>query len=165
MPVLSGKAYWAKVFTPQGSKFDPNDLRYAIDVGNLDKKNVKIAEDHGLQIKSDPGDSNTKGDKGKFITLRRYAFKKDGTPNAKPVVIDAAMAPMTSLIGNGSDVNVEFRPFTFKNGKWAGKTGASLEKVQVVDLVAYEGTGTGSVEATELKPVDGGYEETEAAFP
>ena len=161
MPVISGKAYWAKVYTPQASKFNPEDFRYSIDVGNLDKKNIKIATDHGLEVKQDEREG---GEKGNFITIRRYANKKDGSPNPKPKVVDASLSPMNSHIGNGSDVNVQFRPYTYKNGSYKGKMGFSLETVQVTNLIEYIGTSDGSSNPTELKPVEGGYEETGAPF-
>ena len=43
MPVLSGKAYWAKLHTPMGTNLSPDDKRYSLDVGNLDKSNLKLA--------------------------------------------------------------------------------------------------------------------------
>jgi len=157
MPVLSGTSFWAKVYAPQGSKFDPEDKRYSIDVCQMDDDNIEKAVSLGLDVKND-----TDGQRGRYVTIRRYAYKKDGTPNARPNVLDASLSPMSSLIGNGSKVKVEFKVFPFKNGPRQGQNGFDLNTVQVLDLVEYSGGAGGG--SSELTAVDGGYEEAGAPF-
>ena len=68
----SGKAYWAKIDTPMGTMMNPDDKRYSVDVGNLDKSNIKLAKDLGMNIKVDDpnsGKSNA-GMKESFVTLK-----------------------------------------------------------------------------------------------
>ena len=104
MAIISGKAYWAKVYQPQASKFNPEDLRYSIDVGNLDEENIKVAEDLGMEVKTDDPNSGKPyaGERGQYVTIRNYALNRDGTPNGRPNVVDAKTNPMSSLIGSGS---------------------------------------------------------------
>ena len=163
MAVISGKAYWAKVYQPQASKFAPDDLRYSIDVGNLDKKNIGIAEELGLEIKTDQTVEGKpySGQRGEYVTLRNYAKSRDGSDNPRPRVVDAQTNPMTKLIGNGSDVNVLFDVSPYKGGPRQGQNGFYLKGVQVVDLVEYEGAGDSG---GGFSAVDGGYIEAPAPF-
>ena len=163
MAVISGKAYWAKVYQPQASKFAPDDFRYSIDVGNLDKKNIGIAEELGLEVKTDKAEEGKaySGQRGQYVTLRNYAKSRDGSDNPRPRVVDAQTNPMTKLIGNGSDVNVLFDVSAYKGGPRKGQNGFYLKGVQVVDLVEYEGAGDSG---GAFSAVEGGYTEEPAPF-
>ena len=138
MAVISGKAYWAKVYQPQASKFTPDDFRYSIDVGNLDKKNIGIAEELGLEVKTDKAEEGKaySGQRGQYVTLRNYAKSR-------------------------SDVNVLFDVSAYKGGPRKGQNGFYLKGVQVVDLVEYEGAGDSGGAFTA---VEGGYTEEPAPF-
>ena len=163
MAVISGKAFWAKVYQPQASKYNPDDYRYSIDVGQLDERNIKIAKDLGMDVKTDEVVEGKpySGQKGSYVTIRNYAKSQDGSDNPRPRVVDAQTNPMTKLIGNGSDVNVLFDVSPYKNGPRAGQNGFYLKGVQVVSLVEYEGAGDSGGSFTA---VDGGYVEEAAPF-
>jgi len=163
MAVISGKAYWAKVYQPQASKFSPDDFRYSIDVGNLNKKNIGIAEELGLEVKTDQAEEGKpySGQRGQYVTLRNYAKSRDGSDNPRPRVVDAQTNPMTKLIGNGSNVNVLFDVSPYKGGPRKGQNGFYLKGVQVVDLVEYEGAGDSG---GGFSAVEGGYTEEPAPF-
>ena len=77
MPVISGKAYWPKLHTPMGTNLAPDDKRYSLDVGNLDKDNVKLAKDMGMNIKTDDPNSGkaNAGIKDKFVTLKTISYR------------------------------------------------------------------------------------------
>ena len=66
MSVIKGSAYWASIVSPN-TTFDSDGV-WSIDVGNLDKKNLEVAKNDGLEIKNkgdDRGDlllSNVKLD-------------------------------------------------------------------------------------------------------
>ena len=70
MSVISGKAYWASVTSPN-TTFDA-DGTWSIDVCNLDEANKAIAEKDGLTIK------NKSDDRGDFVNIKRHVKRKDG---------------------------------------------------------------------------------------
>jgi len=121
---IKGIANWACVQTPN-VKFEPT---YQIDV-TIDAKQAKEVKATGISVKET--------DDGEFIVkLRRKQFKKDGSENKKPRVVDAHKQPFEGLIGNGSLVNVIFNVFEWKNNFGAGIS-ADLRGVQVLELVEY----------------------------
>ena len=149
MSVINWKAYWASITSPN-TTFDSDGV-WTIDVGNLDEKNKKILESDGLVVK------NKGDDREDFITIKRNVKRKDGAMNNAPLVLDAQKRTiMNTLIGNGSVVNVLYTTYEWKFGGKAGVS-ADLKKVQVVDLVAYEGD---SDDAFDVVP--DGYSSTEA---
>lgn len=160
MPVISGKAYWPKLHTPMGSPMSPDDKRYSIDVGNLDKKNIKSAKDAGLTVKIDDPDSGkaNAGMRGSYVTLKSYGFDYNGDVNPKPPLVDANNKQcddeMYHTLGNGSDVNVKFTGKVTK----AGFQMFLLQGVQVVSLVAYDNPNS-TEEDVNFDVVDGGFSE------
>lgn len=140
MSVISGKAYWASIVNPN-TTFEPV---WSIDI-SLDDKNKSIVEQDGLKVK------NKNDERGDFVTLKRKVDGKNG-PNIAPVVMDAHKRPLPEgvLVGNGSVVNVQYKPYEWT---WKGNAGigADLRKVQVVDLVPY------SEDDDELDVVPSGY--------
>ena len=92
MPVISGKAYWPKLHTPMGTPMSPDDKRYSIEIGNLDKKNVEAAKSAGLNVKTDDPESGkaNAGMKGKFVTLKAYGYDYNGNLNQKPPLVDGS---------------------------------------------------------------------------
>jgi len=165
MPVISGKAYWAKLHTPMGTNLSPDDKRYSLDVGNLDKSNLKLAKDLGMTIKTDDPDSgkNNAGLKEKFVTLKKYGYDYNGNLNPKPPVVDSEnnqlADEMYRKIGNGSEVNVRFSSKTTKNGF----TQFHLEAVQVTDLIRYDSPDVESNETFDV--VKDGYTASEETMP
>ena len=131
MSVINGTAYWASITSPN-TTFDA-DGTWSIDVGNLDADNKAIAEKDGLAIK------NKNDDRGDFVSIKRNVKRKDGNLNSAPEVLDAQKRTMMStLVGNGSKVNVLYSTYEWK---FKGRAGVSVDmkKVQVVDLVPYQG--------------------------
>lgn len=154
MTVITGKAYWASVTTPNKT-FDVDGV-WTLDVCNLDKKNIEMVKADGLTIKN-------KGDeRGDFVTIKRKVRRKDGNENAAPHVVDAQKRPLiNTLIGNGSLVNVLYSTYDWEFKGRKG-TSADLKSVQVTDLVPYE---TGPKEDFEV--VKDGYtsnEDSSVAF-
>ena len=131
MSVISGTAYWASIISPN-TTFD-SDGTWSIDVGNLDADNKALAEKDGLTIK------NKGDDRGDFVSIKRNVKRKDGNLNSAPEVLDAQKRTMmNTLIGNGSKVNVLYTTYEWKYKGSAGVS-ADLKKVQVIDLVPYQG--------------------------
>jgi hypothetical protein len=126
--IISGKAHWASLITPN-TTFEPC---WSLDV-SLDETNKKKAAADGLVIK------NKNDNRGDFVTIKRKVTKRDGSPRQAPEVIDAAKNPWNGdLIGNGSVVNVKYQPYEYTVRGKKGRS-ADLVKVQVVELVPYGG--------------------------
>ena len=143
MPVLNGKAYWASVVTPN-TTFDEDGV-YSIDLA-VDEENKKSAVAEGLSIK------NKGDDRGDFVTIKRKAKRKDGSPNKAPDIMDNMKRPLqNTLIGNGSTVNVLFKTYEWshKPTNRSGKS-ADLQAVQVVNLIPYEGSNSASSAFQEI---------------
>ena len=149
MSVINGKAYWASITSPN-TTFDSDGV-WTVDVGNLDANNKKIAEKDGLTIK------NKGDDREDFVSIKRNVKRKDGAMNSAPLILDAQKRTiMNTLIGNGSTVNVLYTTYEWKFKGRAGVS-ADLKKVQVVDLVPYQGDAD---DAFDVIPE--GYTSTEA---
>ena len=126
MPVLSGKAYWASVVNANET-FEPvYSIDLSIEGGELEK-----ARQMNLNIK------NKSDERGNFVTIKRKKYRKDGSQNQRPSLVDSNKNDMgNTLVGNGSDVNVLFKTYEWE---YAGKMGigAELQKLQVTKLVSY----------------------------
>jgi hypothetical protein len=150
--IISGTAYWASVVSPN-TTFDPH--RWEINVCNLSDETRAMVEEDGLPIK------NKGDDRGDFVTIKRNLTRKDGGTNDAPKVVDSNNSPMhNTLIGNGSLVNVKYRPYSWSYSNRKGVS-ADLMAVQVVDLVEYMADG-------DFESVEGGYtsgEGSDIPFP
>ena len=143
MSVIKGSAYWASIVSPN-TTFDSDGV-WSIDVGNLDKKNIEVAKNDGLEIK------NKGDDRGDFVTVKRKVRRKDGGMNKAPEVKDAQKRTMiNTLIGNGSEVNVLYSTYEWE---FKGRSGVSadLRAIQVTNLVPYN-TDADADEAFEVVP-------------
>ena len=143
MSVIKGNAYWASIVSPN-TTYDSDGV-WSIDVGNLDKKNIEIAKNDGLEIK------NKGDDRGDFVTVKRKVRRKDGSMNKAPEVKDAQKRTMiNTLIGNGSEVNVLYSTYEWE---FKGRSGVSadLRAIQVTNLVPYN-VDADADEAFEIVP-------------
>jgi hypothetical protein len=151
MAVISGKAYWASVTNPN-TTFDADGV-WTIDVGNLDKKAIEQIKADGLTIK------NKGDDRGDFVTIKRKVRRKDGQMNRAPELVDAQKRVMPStLIGNGSDVNVLYSTYDWEFKGRKG-TSADLKSVQIANLVPYKDASDGD----DFEVVKDGYTADEAS--
>ena len=143
MSVIKGNAYWASIVSPN-TTFDSDGV-WSVDVSNLDKKNIEIAKNDGLEIK------NKGDDRGDFVTVKRKVRRKDGGMNKAPEVKDAQKRTMiNTLIGNGSEVNVLYSTYEWE---FKGRSGVSadLRAIQVTNLVPYN-VDADADEAFEVVP-------------
>lgn len=163
MPVISGKAYWPKLHTPMGTQLNPDDKRYSLDVGNLDKTNKKIADDLGMNVKFDDPDSGkaNAGLKGNFVTLKKYGYDYNGELNAKPSLVDSQNNSLEDVyyktLGNGSGVNVKFTSKTTKSGYQQ----FHLDAVQVISLVEYHAPDTEEQDESSFNVIKDGFTQEE----
>lgn len=143
MPMIRGKAYWAKIVGKPQKAYNPGEFEWSIDV-SVDEATRKqlISEGLGDKVK------NKGDDRGDFIQFKRNAFKKDPatglrTEPSKPIrIVDHHGNEWgNQLIGNGSTVNVKYaiNEFPIPGGKKGRKQ--SVLAIQVWDLVKYERTG------------------------
>lgn len=132
--VLSGEGYYAFVHKPDSGnekrKIGPS---YKIDVV-LDEPSMKRAKALGLRIKE-----ATDKIPGQYVSFRSKVDPKY-PDRAPPKIVDSQKNPIpkTTLVGNGSIVNVRFIPFRYGEDDVT----AILKDVQVVKLVAYAPTAS-----------------------
>ena len=137
--MIKGKAQWAFVNSPN-TRF-PESHRYEITL-EVDKN---IYDDYTSRVAF-----GSKYDDGKYkIRIDTPLNKPDGSVNPPPVCVDADAAPYTGLIGNGSEVLVKYRTFTYTRGQQKGKTRAYLEGVQIAELVTYTPDADGDTEEAD----------------
>ena len=129
MPVVSGKAYWAKLDKAQ-NPFDQAKPRWSIDV-SLNAEGIKFMKGHGVPIK------DKEDDRGKFVTMYKDQFLNNGSELPKPRLMDSQKNDISgTLVGNGALVKVSFTPREWKMNNRKGVR-AVLKDVQVLDLVEY----------------------------
>ena len=137
MPIIAGKAYWAKLDRP-AQKYKttaPTEMEWTIDI-TIDKKSKELIN----SLNPSATIKNRKDDRGDFFTFKKDAFNKNGEPLPKPRLVDAKRNNIAgTTIGNGSEIRVSFRVGEVKNvPTMKGKNKFYLDAVQVIDLVPYE---------------------------
>ena len=126
--VLEGIANWASITTPN-TRFEH---KYTIDVVLNDDKAQELRS-QGYTIKDK--------DDGPTITITRKVNGPNGMVRNPPTLMDAQKQTLDCLVGNGSKVKVQARPWDInRNGQ--DFKGLELQAVQVIDLVRYS-TGDG----------------------
>jgi hypothetical protein len=126
--VLEGIANWASITTPN-TRFEH---KYCIDVV-LDNEAAEELRSQGYNIKDK--------DDGPTITVSRKVNGPNGMVRKPPTLMDAQKQKLDCLVGNGSKVRVQARPWEItRNGQ--DFKGLELQAVQVIDLVSYS-TGDG----------------------
>jgi len=146
---VEGFAYWAKLDRPRRNPFISEE-QYSIKV-YVDARNKKLLESLNLT------GSVKKDDIGEGFRFVLNAITKSGKPSIPPKVYDCDMNDVTQdvLIGNGSKVIVEFAILEVLGGPAKGKNKAFIRNVQIIDLIPYEGTGSGGSSTTFKKRDDG----------
>ena len=144
--VISGEAWYAWITRPS-TMFKPEG-EWIINVANLDAKNKKLAEAEGLNVRN--GHPKIPGH---YVKLTQSTTDFNGAPRMIDIV-DADRNPFQreKLIGNGSKVNVSYRPSKYvsrQTGEEATK--GWLNKVQVVDFIEF------IPEEKDFDVVPGGY--------
>ena len=144
MAVVSGKAYWASITQPN-TTFEPVytvDLVVADEIADdFQARGFKIKE---LTINEEPV--------GRAITIKRKVNGAEGRVRPAPKLFDKDKVPMDEVVGNGSEVKIQYSEWETSN-KFGDFKGLDLQAVQVLDLVTYR-TGDGE----ELGSVEGGEE-------
>lgn len=134
---LSGKAKWARLFTP-----DDKYKNYKIDLA-LDDTSKQTFVESGMTMQAKQQDDGT------YITFRRPEAKLIKNELVKfdpPTVTDASGNKVESLVGNGSDVTIKVVVYDTVKGK-----GHRLEAVRVDNLIPYEKANTATDPADEVR--------------
>ena len=130
--MIKGLASWAFLTTPN-TKWEEDRYEITIEVDANTYQTFTNEVDFGTSFKD-----------GKyFIKFHCPAKKQDGSPAAPPIFVDAQAAPTNVILGNGSEVYVKYRKFTYTRGRSQGKTRTYLEGVQIINLVPYTPDGDG----------------------
>ncbi len=144
MAVIQGKAYWASITTPN-TKFEP-----------VFSINLLVDEDVAQSFAS-KGYGIKQMQEGPALVIKRKVAQKNGKLNKVPKLLDSNNEELDVLVGNGSEVKVQYREWETTNHYGSFK-GLDLQAVQVLDLVPYGGGGD-SADGAEF-----GYEEEETEF-
>lgn len=144
MAVIQGKAYWASITTPN-TKFEP-----------VFSINLLVDEDVAQSFAS-KGYGIKQMQEGPALVIKRKVAQKNGKLNKVPKLLDSNNEELDVLVGNGSEVKVQYREWETTNHYGSFK-GLDLQAVQVLDLVPYGG-GSDAADGAEF-----GYEEEETEF-
>jgi hypothetical protein len=144
MAVVSGKAYWASVTSPN-TTFEPV---YTVDLV-VDDKTADDFQARGYKVKELTINEEPVG---RAITIKRKVNGADGRTRQAPKLFDKDKVPMDEVVGNGSEVKVQYAEWETSN-KYGDFKGLDFQAMQVIDLVSYR-----SGDGDELGSVEGGEE-------
>jgi hypothetical protein len=144
MAVVSGKAYWASVTSPN-TTFEPV---YTVDLV-VDDKTADDFQARGYKVKELTINEEPVG---RAITIKRKVNGADGRTRQAPKLFDKDKVPMDEVVGNGSEVKVQYAEWETSN-KYGDFKGLDFQAMQVLNLVSYR-----SGDGDELGSVEGGEE-------
>ncbi len=132
---IRGKTSYAKILGNPVLNYSKDGKEWKMDL-KIGKDTAKELKNYGIadrvKMKPDYLDGQP------YITFKQRELRPDGTPNKPIAVVDIAGKPwdQNKLIGNESDVDVQFTVRDYGPGK---KAGMYIRKVRVLNLVPYEG--------------------------
>lgn len=122
MAVVSGKAYWASVTSPN-TTYDPV---YTVDLV-IDDKTADDFQARGFKVKElSINDEQV----GKAITIKRKVEGADGRTRQAPKLFDKDKVPMDEVVGNGSEVKVQYAEWETTN-KYGDFKGLDLSLIHI----------------------------------
>tara|TARA_B100001939_G_C16598494_1_gene469980 strand:- start:68 stop:484 length:417 start_codon:yes stop_codon:yes gene_type:complete len=124
MAILEGTAKWASITTPN-TKFEPV---YTLDLV-VDEATANDFAARGHKVKQH--------DEGPALVIKRKVNGPKGMIRPAPRLLDADKQEVTTAVGNGSKVRVQFNEYAGE-GKYGPYQGLDLQAVQIVDLVPYK---------------------------
>jgi len=123
MAIVSGVAYWASITQPNTTYEPVYTINVVVDETTADK-----FRSEGYTVKDK--------EEGPTIVIKRKVHGPNGMIRSAPELMDRSKNPMDCQVGNGSTVNVQYKPWEVTRQGKVYK-GLDLQKVQVVDLVPY----------------------------
>jgi len=124
MAILEGTAKWASITTPN-TKFEPV---YTVDL-IVDETTANDFASRGHKIKQH--------DEGPAIVIKRKVNGPNGMVRPAPRLLDESKQEVTTAVGNGSKIRVQFNEYAGE-GKYGPYKGLDLQAVQIVNLVPYK---------------------------
>lgn len=131
---LRGKTQYAKILGDPILNYQKDGKEWKMDFVLTGSDTVNELKKLGIadRIKSKPEYL----DGAAYLTFKQREFKKDGSPNKPIRVVDKSGQPWgDKLIGNGSDVDVQFVVIDYGPGM---KKGVYIRGVRVLKLVEYD---------------------------
>ena len=122
--IVEGTAYWASIKEPN-TTYEP---MYTINLV-VDEETANDFASRGHKIKQH--------DEGPAIVIKRKVNGPNGIVRPAPRLLDESKQEVTTAVGNGSKVRVQFNEYAGE-GKYGPYTGLDLQAVQIVDLVPYK---------------------------
>ena len=125
---VKGKAMYAYITSPNIRWNPPH--KYEITVLTDDETATRL-EDIGIQ-QTRTKQGQPRFDQPAFVFKKNSVKSTDNTPLPRPKLIDADGNALDTIIGNGSDVVVKVKPYSFNGGTYG-----ELVAVKVENLVEY----------------------------
>jgi|TARA_R110000744_G_scaffold351194_1_gene456986 hypothetical protein len=131
--VIEGIAYYPQILVPN-EKFKP--AFYEVNLAVSDEVFDKF-KSRGYKSCFPAGDRKYTLDP--VVVFKKFAYNKDGSPNAHPRLVDAEGEDIDINIGNGSKIRVQWKHIEYK-GKGAEKVKrAELVAAQLIEVVEWDG--------------------------
>lgn len=124
MPVIQGKAFWASVTTPN-TNYEPV---YSVNLV-VDEDTADSFRSQGFTIKD--------MDEGPALVIKRKVNGPNGMVRQAPKLMDKAKNEIDVLVGNGSDVKVQYKVW---ESEYKGRNfkGLDFQAMQVINLINYQ---------------------------
>ena len=124
MAILEGTAYWASITTPN-TTFDPV---YTVNL---------VVDDETANDFASRGHKVKQMDEGPALIIKRKVNGPNGMVRPAPRLLDSVKQEVTTAVGNGSKVKVQFNEYSGE-GKCGPYQGLDLQAVLITDLVHYK---------------------------
>jgi PKD repeat protein len=124
MAILEGTAYWASITTPN-TTFEPV---YTVNLV-VDNETANDFASRGHTVKQ--------MDEGPALIMKRKVNGPKGMVRPAPRLFDKDKQEVSTAVGNGSQVRVQFNEYDWEYAGKQGK-GLDLQAVQIVNLVEYK---------------------------
>lgn len=140
---LSGKLYWAKVLGEPRPNYSGDAREWTFEF-EPDEDGLEKIKKHKLTDRL----KDKYEDRGKYLTLKKSEFNKDGNPNPPIRIYDSGDNEWDrqTLIGNGSTADVKLDIRDYGVGK---KKGVYPVAIRVTDLVPYQSSEFGGMDKGE----------------
>jgi len=123
MAILEGTAYWASITTPN-TTYEPV---YTVNLV-VDNETANDFASRGHTVKQ--------MDEGPALIMKRKVNGPKGMVRPAPRLFDKDKQEISTAVGNGSQVRVQFNEYDWEYAGKQGK-GLDLQAVQVLNLVEY----------------------------
>ena len=124
MAILEGTAYWASITTPN-TTFEPV---YTVNL---------VVDDETANEFASRGHKVKQMDEGPALIVKRKVNGPKGMVRPAPRLFDKDKQEISTAVGNGSQVRVQFNEYDWEYAGKQGK-GLDLQAVQILNLVEYK---------------------------